>query len=95
MLLALKSAPAGSIVLLQVCCHNPTGIDPTEAQWQQIVSITRDRNLFPFLDCAYQGLATGSLDKDNYALRLFVEQGFEMCVAQSFAKRYVTCHSSM
>jgi aspartate/tyrosine/aromatic aminotransferase len=76
----------GSMILLHACAHNPTGVDPTEKQWQEIADVMQDRNLVPLMDSAYQGYASGSLDKDAYALRLFVERGFEMYMCQSFAK---------
>lgn len=88
MLNTIKSAPSRSVILLHPCAHNPTGVDPTKEQWQQIASVMKEKDLFPFLDCAYQGFATGSLSQDNYAVRLFVEQGFELCVCQSFAKNF-------
>ena len=82
----LDNATAGSVVLLHTCAHNPTGVDPTEAQWQQIADVCKRRQLYPFFDTAYQGFTSGSLDKDAYGLRLFLSQGFEMVIAQSFAK---------
>jgi aspartate/tyrosine/aromatic aminotransferase len=86
MLADLDSAQPGSCVLLHTCAHNPTGVDPTEAQWQQIADVCKRRQLYPFFDTAYQGFTSGSLDKDAYGLRLFMAQGFEMVIAQSFAK---------
>jgi aspartate aminotransferase len=83
---ALRGAPEGSIILLHACAHNPTGVDPTRDQWKEIAVIMRERNLFPFFDCAYQGFASGDLDNDAWAVRYFVEQGFELCIAQSFSK---------
>jgi aspartate aminotransferase, cytoplasmic len=88
MVLALKSAPSGSIILLHACAHNPTGVDPTEEQWTQIAQILKERKLFPFFDCAYQGFASGNLAQDNFAIRHFVDQGFELIIAQSFAKNF-------
>ena len=88
MLAALSSAPEGSIALLHACAHNPTGVDPTKEQWKQIASTVREKNLFPFFDCAYQGFASGNLAEDAWAIRYFVEQGFELCIAQSFAKNF-------
>ncbi|KAK5083295.1 Aspartate aminotransferase, cytoplasmic [Exophiala xenobiotica] len=88
MLSTIKSAPTGSVILLHPCAHNPTGVDPTKEQWQQIAKVMKEKDLFPFLDCAYQGFATGSLSQDNYAIRHFIEQGFELCVCQSFAKNF-------
>jgi aspartate aminotransferase len=86
MMSSLKTAGRGSIILLQACAHNPTGLDPTESQWQEIAQVVRSRGLFPFFDCAYQGFASGSLSSDSFAIRHFVEQGIELIVAQSFAK---------
>ncbi|ETI22861.1 hypothetical protein G647_06938 [Cladophialophora carrionii CBS 160.54] len=88
LLSTLKSAEQGSIILLHACAHNPTGVDPTQDQWKQIAEIMRERKLFPFFDCAYQGFASGSLSQDNFAIRYFVEQGFELIIAQSFAKNF-------
>ncbi|KAL2430774.1 Aspartate aminotransferase, cytoplasmic [Exophiala dermatitidis] len=86
MMSRIKSAPRGSVILLHACAHNPTGVDPTEDQWRQIAQLMQANGLFPFFDCAYQGFATGDLTRDNFAIRHFVEQGFELLVAQSFAK---------
>jgi aspartate/tyrosine/aromatic aminotransferase len=88
MLANLQSAPNKSIVLLHVCAHNPTGVDPTQAQWKQIAAVMKEKGHFPFFDCAYQGFATGDLSADNYPVRLFIELGFEMVVCQSFAKNF-------
>ncbi|RMZ90947.1 hypothetical protein DV736_g1819, partial [Chaetothyriales sp. CBS 134916] len=82
----LKAAPAKSIVLLHACAHNPTGIDPTPAQWKQISDVVKEKEHFPFFDMAYQGFASGDTDRDAYALRLFVQEGHELVLAQSFAK---------
>lgn len=86
MLECLRATPRGSIVVLQGCAHNPTGIDPSPEEWKKIAEIVKEGGLFPFFDCAYQGFASGALDKDAWACRYFVEQGFECCIAQSFAK---------
>jgi aspartate aminotransferase len=83
---ALKSAPEGSVIILHACAHNPTGVDPSRDQWKQIAEIMMAKRLFPFFDCAYQGFASGSLENDAWAVRYFVEKGFEMCIAQSFSK---------
>jgi aspartate aminotransferase len=82
----LNNATPGAIVLLHTCAHNPTGVDPTLAQWKQIAEVCRSRSLYPFFDTAYQGFVTGNLDKDGQGLRYFLDQGFEMIIAQSFAK---------
>lgn len=83
---ALRAADEGSVVLLHACAHNPTGVDPTREQWKQIAEIMKTRGLFPFFDTAYQGFASGDLANDAWAIRYFVEQGFETCIAQSFSK---------
>ena len=72
--------------MLHACAHNPTGIDPTEAQWTEISDIVKEKKLFPFFDMAYQGFASGSTTKDAFALRHFVSQGHQVALAQSFAK---------
>lgn len=88
MMSSLKQAENGSVIVLHPCAHNPTGVDPTQEQWREIAAVMKERSLFPFLDCAYQGFATGSLSQDGFAVRLFVEQGFELCISQSFAKNF-------
>jgi len=84
----LKKAPEGSIVLLHACAHNPTGVDPTQEQWKGIAEVMQAHKLIPYFDCAYQGFATGSLERDRYAMELFAKMGFEMLIAQSFAKNF-------
>lgn len=88
MLDGISKAPSGSIILLHVCAHNPTGVDPTQDQWKQIAKVMKDKNHFPFFDCAYQGFASGDLNRDAWAVRYFIEQGFELLVAQSYAKNF-------
>jgi len=85
---AIADAPDHSIILLHACAHNPTGVDPTQAQWKELAVLLRQKSHFPFFDCAYQGFASGDLAKDAWAVRYFVEQGFELCIAQSFAKNF-------
>eukprot|EP00775_Hariotina_reticulata_P011576 gene11576-11720_t len=82
----LGSAPAGSIVLLHACAHNPTGVDPSREQWQGILQVVKERRLLPFFDSAYQGFASGDLDADAAALRMFTRAGCELLLAQSYAK---------
>jgi len=82
----LKNAPERSIVLLHACAHNPTGVDPTPAQWKEISDIVNEKRLFPFFDMAYQGFASGSTDRDALAVRLFVSEGHQIALSQSFAK---------
>lgn len=84
----IEQAPEGSIILLHACAHNPTGVDPTRDQWKEIAKVIRAKNHFPFFDCAYQGFASGDLENDAWAIRYFVSEGFELCIAQSFAKNF-------
>lgn len=88
MLAALEGAPEGSIVLLHACAHNPTGVDATQDQWKKIANVIKSKKHFPFFDTAYQGFASGDLAQDGWAIRYFVDQGFELCVAQSYAKNF-------
>jgi aspartate aminotransferase, mitochondrial len=85
----IKGAPKGSIFLLHACAHNPTGIDPTVEQWKEISEVVKAGGHYAFFDMAYQGFASGDTDKDAYPVRLFVEQGHNPCLAQSFAKNMV------
>ena len=87
MLAALNAAPAGTVVVLHACCHNPTGVDMTPAQWAQVVDTVRARGLLPFLDMAYQGFADG-IDADGAAVRLFADAGVSFFVASSFSKSF-------
>jgi aromatic-amino-acid transaminase len=83
----LDALPAGSIVVLHACCHNPTGVDLTQEQWQAVLEIVRSRGLIPFLDLAYQGFAEG-LDADAYAARLFSEAMSPVFLSSSFSKSF-------
>jgi len=88
MINTIQSAPEGSIIVLHACAHNPTGVDPTQDQWKKISQVIKQKQHFPFFDCAYQGFASGSLERDAWAINYFVEQGFEMMIAQSYAKNF-------
>ncbi|CAG2175711.1 unnamed protein product [Oppiella nova] len=88
MLEDLRNAPEDSVVVLHACAHNPTGIDPTADQWKAIADVMEEKKLFPFFDCAYQGFASGDLDRDANSFRTFVDRGFETLCAQSFAKNF-------
>lgn len=83
-----QGAKEHSVVVLQMCAHNPTGVDPTHEQWGQIADVVQERHLFPLFDAAYQGFATGDLEGDTFAVRLFVSRGLELFVAQSFSKNF-------
>jgi len=82
----LGTAPLCSVFLLHACAHNPTGVDPTEDQWKKIADVMLERKHYAFFDCAYQGFASGDLDRDAYAVRYFASRGVPMLVCQSFAK---------
>jgi aromatic-amino-acid transaminase len=84
---ALDALPAGAIVVLHACCHNPTGVDLTKEQWPQILEIVKARGLIPFLDLAYQGFADG-LEADAYAARLFGEATSPVFLSSSFSKSF-------
>lgn len=84
----LNKAPENAVIILHACAHNPTGCDPTQEQWGAIADVMKARKLFPFFDSAYQGFASGDLDKDAWAVRFFVSRGFELLCAQSFAKNF-------
>ncbi len=88
MLADLKAAPDRSVVVLHACAHNPTGVDPSREEWTKIADAVAEKKHFPFFDCAYQGFASGDLDKDAWAVRYFVERGFELFCSQSFAKNF-------
>jgi aspartate aminotransferase len=72
--------------LLHACAHNPTGVDPTHDDWLKIAEVMEKKKLVPFFDAAYQGFASGDLIKDASSIRMFAERGFNMLVAQSYAK---------
>ena len=87
MLSALNGYAPGTIVVLHACCHNPTGVDLTEAQWQQVVDVVKARNLVPFLDIAYQGFGE-SIEADAAAVRLFAAADLNAFVSSSFSKSF-------
>ena len=82
---ALQKLPAGAIVVLHACCHNPTGADLSPAQWERVLEIVNARGLVPFLDIAYQGFAE-NLDADAAAVRRFAQACPFTLVASSFSK---------
>ena len=82
---ALQGLPAGSIVILHSCCHNPTGVDLTQEQWREVLEVVRSRGLVPFLDLAYQGFADG-VDADAFAPRVFAESLPMVLLSSSFSK---------
>lgn len=82
----ISRIPEHSVILLQACAHNPTGVDPTQEQWREISKVVKKRKLFPFIDLAYQGFASGDTNKDAFCPRLFAEDGHEFIVSQSYSK---------
>jgi aspartate aminotransferase len=82
----LNAMEEGSMVLLHCCAHNPTGVDPSKAQWDEILTVVQARGLLPIFDSAYQGFATGDLEADAYSVRRAVAMGLECMVCQSFSK---------
>ncbi|KAH8237320.1 hypothetical protein KR038_009770, partial [Drosophila bunnanda] len=84
----LNEAPPGAVIILHACAHNPTGIDPTQEQWKELADLMEKKKLFPLFDSAYQGFASGDPDLDAWAVRHFVERGFELFTCQSFAKNF-------
>ncbi|AVZ78932.1 aromatic amino acid aminotransferase [Zoogloeaceae bacteirum Par-f-2] len=83
----LEQLAPGSIVVLHACCHNPTGADLSDAQWNEVVETCRARGLVPFLDMAYQGFADG-IDADAVAVRAFSASGLQFFVSSSFSKSF-------
>ncbi|KAL9243089.1 hypothetical protein vseg_017019 [Gypsophila vaccaria] len=86
MIADIKAAPEGSFILLHGCAHNPTGIDPTPKQWEIIADVIQEKKHVPFIDIAYQGFASGDLDKDASSVKMFAARGIEFIVAQSYSK---------
>ena len=81
----LNTLPERSIVLLHPCCHNPTGADLTNTQWDAVIDVLKTRNLIPFLDIAYQGFGAG-MEEDAYAIRAVASAGLPALVSNSFSK---------
>jgi len=82
---ALQALPPRSVVLLHACCHNPTGVDLSAAQWDALIPVLRERELLPFLDLAYQGYGDG-IEEDAFAIRALASAGLSFVVANSFSK---------
>ncbi len=87
MLDALSKIPAGDLVLLHACCHNPSGLDPSEDEWRAIADIIVERDLVPFIDTAYQGFAE-SLNEDAFIVRHLAGRVPEMLVTNSCSKNF-------
>jgi aspartate/tyrosine/aromatic aminotransferase len=82
---AIQKMPAKSLILLQTCCHNPTGIDPTPTQWKELSRLILKQQIFPIFDFAYQGFGK-DLESDAAPIRLFQSEGHNLAVAYSFSK---------
>ncbi|ERT13138.1 amino acid aminotransferase [Photorhabdus temperata] len=87
MLASLSDAQAGDVVLFHGCCHNPTGIDPTPAQWAKLAEMSAEKGWLPIFDFAYQGFAKG-LNEDAEGLRIFAKNHNELIVASSYSKNF-------
>jgi aromatic-amino-acid transaminase len=87
MLGALQGAPAGTIVVLHACCHNPTGYDISASQWDEVIAAVKSRNLVAFLDMAYQGFGHG-IAEDGAVIGRFVAAGLSILVSTSFSKSF-------
>jgi aspartate/tyrosine/aromatic aminotransferase len=88
MLADISAAEEGSIILLHAAAHNPTGVDPKAEEWEQILEVCKQRNHICWFDSAYQGFATGDLEKDALPLRRFADSGLNVMCSQSFAKNF-------
>jgi aspartate aminotransferase, mitochondrial len=82
----LKKIPDESVVLFHACAHNPTGVDPSPAQWKELSALAKQKKFTPFFDMAYQGFASGDCDADAFAVRHFVAEGHQVILSQSFSK---------
>ena len=87
MMETLRQTEKGDIVLLHGCCHNPTGADLTNAQWDQVLEVAKEREFLPFVDIAYQGFGDG-LEEDAYGIRLLAENLPEVIIAASCSKNF-------
>ncbi|CAH0166393.1 aromatic-amino-acid transaminase [Pseudomonas frederiksbergensis] len=83
----LNALPSGSIVVLHACCHNPTGVDLSPADWKNVLDVVKAKGHVPFLDMAYQGFGDG-IDEDAAAVRLFAESNLTFFVSSSFSKSF-------
>jgi aromatic-amino-acid transaminase len=87
MLAAIDALPEKSVVLLHACCHNPTGVDLSPAQWAELVPVLQRRKLIAFVDMAYQGFGAG-LEDDAACVRLLADADIPLIVANSFSKNF-------
>lgn len=87
MIAALARAGEGDLVLLHACCHNPSGVDPTPAQWEVIAELAKKQRFTTLFDFAYQGFGDG-LEADAFAVRAFAARDLELLIASSFSKNF-------
>ena len=87
MMKSLNDAPRQTIVVLHACCHNPTGYDISQEQWDQVIEIVKNKELTPFLDLAYQGFGSG-LAEDGQVVGKFINSGMNFFVSTSFSKSF-------
>ena len=87
MLAKLRTLPAGDVVVLHACCHNPTGADLNQQQWRELAVVVQERGLMPFFDIAYQGFGEG-IAEDAFAIRYFAQQNIPLLVAGSYSKNF-------
>ena len=87
MMESLKTIPAGDVILLHGCCHNPTGVDPSAEQWGQIGRVLSERGVLPLVDFAYQGFGRG-IEEDAAGLHALAEEVNELIICSSFSKNF-------
>ena len=83
----MKAKEPGTVVVLHACCHNPTGLDFSAEQWEELLKVVIEGKLVPLLDIAYQGFDKG-LEEDAYSIRLFAKSGISFLVSSSFSKSF-------
>jgi aspartate aminotransferase len=88
MLEDVNNAPSGSCILLHAAAHNPTGLDPSIEQWRELSRLVKTKNHFVIFDNAYQGYVSGDPVRDAESIALFVRDGHQLAVAQSYAKNF-------
>ena len=75
-------------MILHAVAHNPTGVDPTQEQWEEIANVCKENKIFVVMDIAYQGFTSGNVVDDAWSVRHFEQKGFEFFAAQSFSKNF-------
>jgi aspartate/tyrosine/aromatic aminotransferase len=87
MMAVVRAIPAGDVVLLHGACHNPTGVDLSAEQWQEIAEVVTANKVLPVIDFAYQGFAEG-LNEDAVGVHIMSERVPEVMIASSFSKNF-------